>query len=59
MITLCGILFLGLYLFLTRKSARLNGISHYYDYDYQETLTQKEKYENNIINYYPANDKEE
>ncbi len=59
LITLCGILFLGLYLFLTRKSARSNGFSHYYDYDYQETLTQKEIYENNIINYYPANDKEE
>lgn len=52
-ISLCGILLLALYIFITRKSKSSGGFAHYYDYNRSDSLELQKKYEQKIINYSP------
>lgn len=49
-ITISGILLLGVYLFVTRKNKNVGGFVHYYDYECTEPLKIQKYYEQKIKN---------
>lgn len=53
-ITLCGIVLLGFYLFITRKAKRDGGFVHYYDYEPSDPIDFQKNYENRKINCRPS-----
>lgn len=53
-ITLCGIVLLAFYLFITRKAKRDGGFVHYYDYEPSDPIDFQKNYENRKINCRPS-----